>query len=107
MLEVRRKGQGKEGCKKPVLFPKVVFLYDENLHGKGGELEDVFEAGIDCSMRSMYPDWLSLTGEGYVPSMYKKFTEENCDLVIGSRYTEGGETNDAKSSIIMSHILKH
>lgn len=21
----------------------------------------------------MYPDWLSLTGEGYVPSMYKKY----------------------------------
>ena len=41
----------------------------------------------------------------YIPSMYKKFTEDKCDLVIGSRYTEGGETNDAKSSIIMSHIL--
>ena len=41
----------------------------------------------------------------YIPAIYKKFTEENCDLVIGSRYTEGGETNDAKSSIIMSHIL--
>ena len=41
----------------------------------------------------------------YSPAMYKKFTSENCDLVIGSRYTEGGETNDAKSSIIMSHIL--
>ena len=41
----------------------------------------------------------------YIPAMYKKFTSENCDLVIGSRYTEGGETNDAKSSIIMSHIL--
>ena len=22
---------------------------------------------------TMYPDWLSLTGEGYVPSMYKKY----------------------------------
>ncbi len=41
----------------------------------------------------------------YIPSMYKKFIDDNCDLVIGSRYTEGGETNDAKSSIIMSHIL--
>ena len=30
----------------------------------------------------------------YIPSMYKKFTEENCDLVIGSRYTEGGKTDD-------------
>ena len=48
-LKVRSIGQGKPGFKKPVLFPKVVFLYDENLHGPGKELEDVFEAGIDCS----------------------------------------------------------
>ena len=70
MLNVRRKGQGKKGQKKPVLFPKIVFLYDENLHGPGKPLEDVFEAGIECSSKAMYPDWLSLTGEGYVPSMY-------------------------------------
>ena len=44
MLDVRRKGQGKDGHKKPVLFPKLVFLYDKNLHGPGCELEDVFEA---------------------------------------------------------------
>lgn len=53
MLDVRRKGQGKKECKKPVLFPKVVFLYDENLHGPGKELEDVFEAGIQCSAKTM------------------------------------------------------
>ncbi len=35
--------------------------------------EDVFEAGIQCSAKTMYPDWLSLTGEGYVASMYKKY----------------------------------
>ena len=40
MLNVRKKGQGKEGHRKPVLFPKIVFLYDENLHGPGKELED-------------------------------------------------------------------
>ena len=41
MLNVRRKGQGKKDCKKPVLFPKIVFLYDENLHGPGQPLEEV------------------------------------------------------------------
>ena len=75
MLEVRRKGQGKKECKKPVLFPKIVFLYDENLHGVGKPLEDVFEAGILCSSKTMYPDWLSLTGEGYVSDIYKKYGE--------------------------------
>ena len=75
MLNVRRKGQGQEGHKKPVLFPKIVFLYDENLHGPGKELEDVFEAGVKCSAKTMYPDWLSLTGKGYVASMYKQYGE--------------------------------
>lgn len=64
MFEVRRGGQGKEGFKKPVLFPKIVFLYDKDLHGPGMPCEDVFEAGILCSSKTMYPDWLSLTGEG-------------------------------------------
>lgn len=41
----------------------------------------------------------------YIPGIYDKFTKENCDVVIGSRYVEGGKTNDSKSSIVMSHIL--
>lgn len=72
-LEVRKKGQGKPGFKKPVLFPKLTFLYDENLHGKGAPLEYLFDAAIECSRKSMYPDFLSLTGRGYIPSMYKKY----------------------------------
>ncbi len=94
MLDVRRKGQGKKWCKKPVLFPKIVFLYDENLHGPGGELEDVFEAGIECSRKSMYPDWLSLTGEGYVASMYKKYgrviSPMGCRAFLSPWYERGG-----------------
>ena len=94
MLEVRKNGQGKEGHKKPVLFPKIVFLYDENLHGPGKPLEDVFEAGIDCSRRTMYPDWLSLTGDGYVPSMYKKYgkivSPMGCRAFLSPYYERGG-----------------
>jgi hypothetical protein len=74
-LNVHKEGQGKKGNKKPVLFPKLVFLYDENIHGEGRINEDVFDAGIECSLKTMYPDWLSLTGEGYVPSMYKKYSK--------------------------------
>ncbi len=72
MLNVRREGQGKKGQKKPVLFPKIVLLFDKNLHAENKPLEDVYEAAIECSQKAMYPDWLSLTGEGYVASMYKK-----------------------------------
>ena len=94
MLDVRRKGQGKEGHKKPVLFPKLVFLYDENLHGPGKELEDVFEAGIRCSSKTMYPDWLSLTGEGYIAGMYKKYgkiiSPMGCRAFLSPWYERGG-----------------
>ena len=94
MLEVRKKGQGKEGHKKPVLFPKIVFLYDEKLHGPGGVMEDVFEAGIDCSSKTMYPDWLSLTGDGYVASMYKKYgkivSPMGCRAFLSPWYERGG-----------------
>lgn len=72
-LKVRAGGQGKNGKKKPVLFPKLTFLYDENLHGKDKPLEYLFECAIDCCSKAMYPDLLSLSGKGYIPSMYKKY----------------------------------
>ena len=94
MLEVRMGGQGKTGHKKPVLFPKIVFLYDENLHGPGKPLEDVFEAGVACSAKTMYPDWLSLTGKGYVASMYKKYgkiiSPMGCRAFLSPWYEQGG-----------------
>ena len=94
MLNVRKEGQGKSSCKKPVLFPKIVFLYDKELHGKGKELEDVFEAGLECSQKSMYPDWLSLSGEGYVASMYKKYKKVvspmGCRAFLSPWYERGG-----------------
>ena len=93
-LNIRKGGQGKKGCKKPVLFPKIVFLYDKNLHGKGCENEDVFEAGLECSQRSMYPDWLSLTGEGYVAEMYKKYgrviSPMGCRAFLSPWFEKGG-----------------
>ncbi len=94
MLNVRRKGQGKKDCKKPVLFPKIVFLYDENLHGTGKPLEDVFEAGVRCSAKTMYPDWLSLTGKGYIASMYKQYgkviSPMGCRAFLSPWYERGG-----------------
>ncbi len=94
MLNVRRKGQGKAECKKPVLFPKIVFLFDENLHGPGKPLEDVFEAGVQCSAKTMYPDWLSLTGKGYVASIYKQYgkiiSPMGCRAFLSPWYERGG-----------------
>lgn len=94
LLNVRKNGQGKKDCKKPVLFPKIVLLYDENLHDDGKELEDVFEAAIACSSKTMYPDWLSLTGEGYIASMYKKYgkiiSPMGCRAFLSPWYEKGG-----------------
>ena len=93
-LKVHAGGQGKKNNKKPVLFPKLVFLYDENLHGPGKPLEDVFEAGIECSSKTMYPDWLSLTGEGYVASMYKQYgaviSPMGCRAFLSPWFERGG-----------------
>lgn len=72
-LRVRKNGQGKKGFKHPVLFPKLSFFYDENLHGRGKELEWLFDKAIDCSSKAMYPDYISCTGDGYAPSIYKKY----------------------------------
>lgn len=93
-LRVRMGGQGKEGFKRPVLFPKLIFLYDENLHGSGGELEELFNVAIECSSKAMYPDFLSLTGEGYVPSIYKKYGKViypmGCRAFLSPWYERGG-----------------
>ncbi len=94
LLEVHRGGQGRPGAKKPVLFPKIVFLYDKNLHGPGGSCEDVFEKGVECSAKTMYPDWLSMTGEGYISSMYKKYgkviSPMGCRAFLSPWYERGG-----------------
>lgn len=93
-LEVHKNGQGKKGHKKPVLFPKLVFLYDKNLHGPGCINEDIFEAGVGCSAVTMYPDWLSLTGKGYVSSMYIKYgkvvSPMGCRAFLSPWFERGG-----------------
>lgn len=72
-LKVRREGQGKKGSKKPVLFPKLVLLYTDDLYGVGKENEDIFEEAILCSSTTMYPDWLSLDGDTTIAKMYHKY----------------------------------
>lgn len=97
LLNVHAEGQGKKGFKRPVLFPKIVFLYDKSLHGDGSDQypnADVFNAGIECSSKTMYPDWLSLTGNGYVPEMYKKYgtvvSPMGCRAFLSPWYERGG-----------------
>lgn len=97
-LETRAGGQGTQGHKKPVVFPKMVLLYDKNLHGEGCVNEDVFQAGIKCSSIAMYPDWLSLSGQGYISEMYQKYgvtgaiSPMGCRAFLSPWYQKGGAT---------------
>ena len=94
ILNTHKKGQGKEGFKKPTLFPKLVFLYDKNLHKPGKPLADSFDTALECSAKTMYPDYLSLTGEGYVPEMYKKYkrivSPMGCRAFLSPWFERGG-----------------
>ena len=94
ILRVHCGGQGKKGFKRPTLFPKLVFLYDKKVHGEGGVLRDSFLTAINCSEKTMYPDYLSLSGEGYVPEMYKKYgrivSPMGCRAFLSPWYERGG-----------------
>lgn len=94
LLQVHAKGQGKKDFEKPVLFPKIVFLYDSRIHGEGCECEDVFEAGVYCSSKAMYPDWLSLEPGSYVGDIYQKYgrvvSPMGCRAFLSPWYERGG-----------------
>ena len=94
ILKVRKNGQGKKGKKKCVLFPKLVFLYVEEKHGEGQPYEYLYDRAIECSAKAMYPDYLSLSGEGYVPEMYKKYGKivscMGCRAFLSPWFKRGG-----------------
>ena len=58
LLKVRQKGY--DGV--PVVFPKLVYLYDKNLIDTDPYAADLFNEAVKCSSKCMYPDYLSLTG---------------------------------------------
>lgn len=93
-MRVRKNGQGADGKKHPVLFPKISFLYDENLHGEGKELEWLFDEAIDCSSKSMYPDFISCTGYGYTGDVYRKYgktiSRMGCRATLALWFERGG-----------------
>ena len=94
-LKVRGEGQGLPGKKRPVLFPKLVFLYDENIHGAGKECEDVFNAAIECSSKCMYPDYLSVSADNFVGEMYKNYgrviSPMGCRAYLSPYWKNGGQ----------------
>lgn len=92
LLQVRRAGLGAKGV--PAVFPKLVFLYTDKLHGEGAELEHLFRDAIATSAKCMYPDFLSLDN-GYLGEMYhergKIVSPMGCRAFLSEYYNEKGE----------------
>lgn len=71
ILATRRNGHGKNH--KPVVFPKLVFLYDKNQIENDEWSRILFDEATRTSADCMYPDYLSLTDDySIVAEMYKK-----------------------------------
>ena len=51
ILKTRMKGHGG----KQVVFPKLVFLYDENKINEDEDHKELFELAVKCSSKCMYP----------------------------------------------------
>lgn len=75
ILKTRMNGHGENH--KPVVFPKLVYLYDENYLSEFKEAREVFELAIECSSKCMYPDFLSLTGDMEHNAVAQQYVNHN------------------------------
>ena len=93
LLQVRRAGLGTTGV--PAVFPKLVFLYTDGLHGEGNELDYLFKDAVHTSAKCMYPDFLSLDN-GYLGEVYhrtgKAISPMGCRAFLSEYVNEEGES---------------
>ena len=72
MLQVRRNGHGKDH--KPVVFPKLVYLYDEEQIASDPYSAELLDEAVRTSAQCMYPDYLSLSSEsGSVSRIFREY----------------------------------
>ena len=94
MLQVRRNGHGKDG--KPVVFPKLVYLYDEKLIAEDKASSELLDEAVKTSAQCMYPDYLSLSSEnGSVSEIFQKYgaitSPMGCRAFLSLWQNEAGE----------------
>lgn len=71
MLSVRRGGHGPDH--KPVVFPKLVYLYDAEQIRADKYSSELFDAAVRTSSECMYPDYLSLSSKyGTVSRLFQE-----------------------------------
>lgn len=72
MLQVRRNGHGKDH--KPVVFPKLVYLYDQKQIDADSASSTLFDEAVKTSAQCMYPDYLSLSSDnGSVSEIFRQY----------------------------------
>ena len=69
ILNTRMKGHSG----KQAVFPKLVYLYDENQVNTDDYSKKLFNKAVECSAKCMYPDWLSLTGSPEVNKVAQEY----------------------------------
>lgn len=94
MLQVRRNGHGKDG--KPVVFPKLVYLYDEKQIAADKPSAELLDEAVKTSAQCMYPDYLSLSSEnGSVSEIFQKYgaitSPMGCRAFLSLWQNEAGE----------------
>ncbi len=94
MLQVRRNGHGKDG--KPVVFPKLVYLYDEKQIAEDKASSELLDEAVKTSAQCMYPDYLSLSSEnGSVSEIFQKYgaitSPMGCRAFLSLWQNEDGE----------------
>lgn len=71
ILETRRKGHGANH--RPVVFPKLVYLYDKEQIDNDETSSKLFDEAVKTSASCMYPDYLSLSSQyGAVSKLFKE-----------------------------------
>ena len=94
MLNVRRHGHGKDG--KPVVFPKLVYLFDAKQVDTDPFSAELFNDAVETSAECMYPDYLSLSSEkGSVSEIFQKYgaitSPMGCRAFLSLWKNEAGE----------------
>lgn len=92
ILESRLKGIGKN--KVTAIFPKLVFTHREEINGAPNSPNyDLKQLAIECSLKNMYPDYLSLDS-GYLGDIYDKYKlvipPMGCRAFLSPWYKNGG-----------------
>ena len=94
MLKVRREGHGSDH--KPVVFPKLVYLFDEKQVDGDRWSSMLFDEAVKTSTSCMYPDYLSLSSDR--GSVSKIFREDHaitspmgCRAFLSRWVNEAGE----------------